>query len=78
MTLQDDLNSIINIISALAMKVNTNKTNLLSRNASQLDLLLLTVDRTPVERVDTYKYLGLQVSSNLLENKHIQKVINDY
>lgn len=78
--MQQDLLLLMNWLSQNKLTLNTQKTKcmLISTNLTQSvnNCLNLKVNGASIEQVDSFKYLGLTIQSNLKWNVHVNQIIN--
>lgn len=76
-TLQSDLNVVANWCNSWRMELNINKCKTMRVSRINNTSFCYYLNDTPLEAVDSYKYLGVHITSNLTWSLHIQNIINN-
>ena len=78
--MKDDINALLNWCDTNGIKMNTDKTKImLFGNPKWLEKLpevAMHIDGSPIDRVNSYKYLGVELDSQLNYNRHVRKLLS--
>lgn len=75
-TLQADLNNVCNWCNLWRMELNINKCKFMRISRSNSYLPVYHLNNISLETTNSYKYLGVHITSNLTWNKHIEYITN--
>lgn len=75
-TLQSDLNVVADWCNSGRMELNINKCKAMRISSSNTATFSYYLNNTALEAVESYKYLGVHITSNLTWSLHIQNIMN--